>query len=141
MILQETIANVRASVESFIVGSPDLETDNYYFDSAIVNDRLGFVFYIPVPNLPDDSDATLDAVAAYVSRSMDSVNHDRLNPIVSLTGVVRRSDAGSIVAGGFVPLDRIRADLTASELDTSVSNSVAVSVIANAHKFLDPSSY
>lgn len=141
MILKETLDNIRASVESFVVGSPDLKTENYYFDSAIINDRLGFVFYVPVPNLPDSSDATLESVESYVSRSKGSVNYERLNPLVNLTGTVKRDDSGAIVAEAFIPLDRVRPDLTDVEFETSVSNSVALSVISNAYRFLDGSTF
>lgn len=136
MDLHSAISETNNTIATALENAETVPVEEYSLKPGVIDNIVAFVFSMDVPRLPDNSEDTVNRLSEYFTSYRHNVNYGGLNPTVYMSGTVSVSDDGTPSAQLYIPFHKIPAGIAATDLAESIRNSVAVSTVNNAHRFI-----
>lgn len=136
MDLHSAISETNNTVATVLENTETITAEEYSLKPTVIDNTLAFAFHMVVPRLDDTSEDTVKRLSEYFNSYRHNVNYEGLNPTVYMSGAVSISDDGTPSAQLYIPFRKIPQGITATDLAESIRNSVAVSTVNNAHRFI-----
>lgn len=132
MSLSDSITAIFENVSQTLGSIDIIKGSEFSFTAELIDGSISLITSVPIRNV----DAVpVESIKNYLTANLGNANYEKLSPLVYLTSNVYRDDSGTFTTV-HIPLNKIPYTISIEDLETSVRNSVAVSIINTAYHSL-----